>query len=331
MKELTGYTLDATFKSPDAPPVAKGPEINAATVDALRKKTDVKLTVDVAPGHARIAFASGALTLPVGAEIRGRSDHFGTVLVDPDGATYRVVEHSVLRALFDDRRLDVSPLSGAEVAPRGEGRRLGLKTRKVEVSTRAGKAAFEIAKLAEAGDGGVIVARVLASLLDVPPTTQIALDGEVPVRVELTWSTPSQQQGRGGIVFEVTGYVKRTDLGAREIGVPPPSAAFAPPALPARTTELFATAAELSALHTGAPADARATLTLINGTDELRFAWLDGIPIGWLAPRARADLANMHKGHYQLAWRSFLGDVADPVRTVEVPGAIDASGADAGP
>jgi hypothetical protein len=332
VKELPGYTLDATLKAPDSPPPAKGPEINAAALDALRKKTEAKLTVDVAPGRARILLVSGAFALPAGTEIRGRADHFGQVLVEPDGATYRVVEHGVLRALLDDRRLDVSPVSGAEVAPRGEGHRLGFKTRRVEVTTRAGKGVFEVARMPEAGDGGVVVSRALASLLDVPPTTQVALDGEVPLRVEITWATPSQQQGRGGLVFEVTNVVKRTDLSAREIAVPPPSASFAAPTLPARTLELFASPAELSLLHVGPPAaSARGTLTLMNGTDELRFAWLDGVAVGWLAPRARVDLSNLPKGHYALAWRSFLGGVADPVRVVEVPGAFDASGADAGP
>ena len=330
-KELPGWTFDATLRAPDAPPPSKGPEIAAAALDALRKKTDAKLTIDVAPGRARLAFTSGAFTLPAGTELRGRSDQFGTVLVDPDGGAYRIIEHGVLRALLDDRRLDVSPLSGAEVSPRGEGRRLGVKTRRVEVSTRAGKATFELARYAEIGEGGVVVARIFASLLDVPLTTQVALDGEVPVRVEIAWSTPSQQQGRGGVVFEVTSMTKRADLGAREVGVPPPGASFAT-GLPARASELFATPAEIAALHTGPPsAETRGTLTLVNGTDELRFAWLDGAPVAWLAPRARVDLPNLPKGRWSLAWRSLLGDVADPARAVDVPGAYDASGADAGP
>lgn len=331
-KELSGYTLAATLRAPDAPLPAKGPETSVATLDAIHKRTEAKLVLDVAPGRARLVLGSGAFPFPAGTELRGRTDQLGAVLVEPGGATYRVVEHGVLRALLDDRRLDASPVSGVEVAPRGEGWRFGGKTRRLEVTTRAGKGNFELAHLPEAGDGGMVIARALASLLDAPAATQIALDGEVPVRVEITWATPSQQQGRGGFVFEATSLTKRTDLGPRELAVPPPFASFAPRRLPVRAFELFATPAELAALHS-APASpgARGALTLINGTDELRFAWLEGVPIGWLAPRARVDLSNLPVGRYQLAWRSFLGDVADAARAVEVPGTCDASGADAGP
>lgn len=331
-KEFSGCTLEATLRAPDAPAPLKGPDIGVATLDALHKRTETKLMVDVAPGHARLLLASGAFPFPVGTELRGRTDQFGLVLVEPGGATYRVVEHGVLRALLDDRRLDASPMSGVEVAPRGEGWRLGGKTRRLEVTTRAGKGTFELLRVAEAGDGGMVIARALASLLDAPPGTQVALEGEVPVRVEIAWATPSQQQGRGGVVFEATSVTKRADLGARELAVPPPFASFAPRTLPARAFELFATPAELAALHV-APASpaARGALTLVNGTDELRFAWLEGVPIGWLAPRARVQLPNLPAGRYQLAWRSLLGDVADAARPVEVPGTADASGADAGP
>jgi hypothetical protein len=69
----------------------------------------------------------------------------------------------------------------------------------------------------------------------------------------------------------------------------------------------------------------------VNSTDELRFAWLDGVPVAWLAPGARETIATLLRGRYTLAWRTFLGDVADPVQTIVVPSTNDLGAPDAGP
>jgi hypothetical protein len=330
-KELIGYTLDAVFHPIDPPPAPKGPEIAQAALDSLRKKTEPRLTLDVGAGRLRAALVSPGFVLPAGTEIRARSDRFGQILVSPDGTNYRVLSPGVLRALLGERRLDVSPMSGAEVAPRGEGQRLGFKTRKVDVTTRAGKGSFELAKLADAGESGMVLARLLGSLLDAPPATTIAFDGEVPIRLELIWTT-GEKGPRAGLLFEVTNVVRRTDIAPRDLATPPYQASFIASSLPSHSAEMLASPADVSAIHNGPPnAEARGNLVLTNGTDVLRYAYLDGAPIAWLTPRARIELPNLVKGKYQLVWRSFLGDVVEPVRVVEVPGANDASGSDAGP
>ncbi len=335
VKELIGYTLDAVFRPIDPPAVPKGPDVVQAALDSIRKKTEPRLTLDVGAGRLRAALVSPGFVLPVGTEIRSRSDRFGQILVSPDATNYRVLSPGVLRALLGERRLDVSPMSGAEVAPRGEGQRLGFKTRKVDVTTRAGKGSFELAKLADAGESGMVLARLLGSLLDAPPATTIALEGEVPIRLELVWTT-GEKGARGGILFEVTSVVRRTDMPPRDLATPPIQASFIDSSLPSHAAEMLASTADIAAIHNG-PTNAaggiesRGNLVLTNGTDELRYAYLDGAPVAWLTPRARIELPNLAKGKYQLVWRSFLGDFVEPMRVVEAPGANDASGSDAGP
>lgn len=330
-KELIGYTLEAVFHPIDPPAVPKGPEIAQVALESLRKRTEPRLTLDVGAGRLRAALVSPGFVLPSGTEIRARSDRFGQILVSPDATNYRVLSPGVLRALLGERRLDVSPMSGAEVAPRGEGQRLGFKTRKVDVTTRAGKGSFELAKLADAGESGIVLARLLGSLLDAPPATTIALDGEVPIRLELIWTT-GEKGVHGGLLFEVTSVVRRTDIAPRDLATPPSQASFVDSSLPSHAAEMLAPPADLAAIHNGpVNVEARGSLVLTNGTDELRYAYLDGAPVCWLTPRARIELPSLVKGKYQLTWRSFLGDVVEPMRLVEVPGANDASGADAGP
>jgi hypothetical protein len=334
-KELVGYTLDAVIRPIDPPPVPKSPEIAQTALDALRKKTEPRLTLDVAAsplggGRLRAVLVSPGFVLPTGTEIRARSDRFGQLLVSPDGTNYRVLAPGVLRALIGERRLDVSPMSGAEVAPRGEGQRLGFKTRKVDLTTRAGKGSFELAKLADAGESGMVLSRLLGSLLDAPPATTIAADGEVPIRLELVWT--SEKGGHGGILFEVTTITRRTDMAPRDLAVPPWQASFIDSSLPSHASEMLASQADIAAIHNGpTTSESRGSLVFTNATDELRYAYLDGAPVAWLTPHARVELPNLVKGKYQLVWRSFLGDSVEPMRIVEVPGANDASGADAGP
>lgn len=330
-KNVPGCSLDAVLSPIEPPPPPRGADLAQPALDALRRKVEPHLRIDLGSGRLRVALASSGFVLPAGTEIRARADRYGQIVVAPDGAAYRVLAPSVLRALVGERRLDVSPLSGAEVAPRGEGSRLGARTRKVEVTTRAGKGSFELAKVPEAGDSGVVLARILASLLDAPPATTVALEGEVPVRLELVWTT-AEKGARGGILFEATSLTRRLDLAPKDLAVPPWGAVFTDAPLPAASSELFATPAEIAAIHNGPPgAEARGPLALANSTDQLRYAFLEGAPVAWLAPHARIELPHMPKGKYQVTWRSFLGDAVDPPHTVDVPGASDAAGADAGP
>ena len=198
-----------------------------------------------------------------------------------------------LRALFAERRADVSPLSLAEVAQRGEGAtRLGYRTRKVEVQGRAGRGVFEVVRLADLGDGGALFVRALLNLMSVAPQTMVVAADELPLHGELHW--PS----RGALFFDVTSIAKRNDLGASAMAVPPSFAAFTMGPLPPTAGEVRVDAKDLSGIHATTPESG--SLVLMNAHETPRFAWIDGAPIAWVAPEGRVELASLPRGRYQL-------------------------------
>src|SRR5579859_1972775 len=168
-KELGGYVMQAVVHTGEGPPAPKGPEVNAAAIEAARRKLEARLAVTVSQTRARIVLSGGWL-LPQDAELRARVDRYGHVLIVPGEEGYRVVEPGALRALLGERRLDVAPLSPAETTSTGEGaRRLNQRTRRVDIATRAAKATFELGTFRDAGDGGGLVCRALLDLVNVPP------------------------------------------------------------------------------------------------------------------------------------------------------------------
>jgi len=326
-RELGGYTMAATLHGADPPAPPRGPEYVASAVEVARKKTEPRLSLDLGSSRLRMVVASQGFVLPMGTELRARGDRYGHVVLAPDGANYRVAAPGALRALVGERRFDVAPLSPADVNGAGEGgRRLGYHTRKVEVVNRAARATFEIARVADAGDSGTLICRALLDMMNAPPSTPLCGVDEVPMFAELRWTT------RGAVVFTATAIVRRLDLPTSVLLAPPPTPTFATGPLPGQSSEILLTGAELHALRTGEHLpEGRPVLTLINPSDVLQFAWLDGVAVAWLAPSARVEIPALARGRAAVEWRTFLGDVVDPPRPVTLPGLSEPGGTDAAP
>jgi hypothetical protein len=320
-KDVAGYTIGVVLRLPDAPAVPAGPPINATAIDAMRKQNEPRFSIDLGSSRMRMRLVSSGFLLPRDSELRSRLDRYGHIFLTPDLASYRVLAPGSLRSLFGERRADVSPLSPAEVTSTGEGAtRLGYHTRHAEVQSRAGKGMFEIAKVPDLGDGGALLVRALLDLMNAPPQVSVVGLDELPVHAELHWST------RGALFFEVTSITKRNDLPAQDLTVPPVGAVFASGALPPVAGELRVDPKLLSTIHTGpmdlGPQAADVTsgsLTLVNGADTPRFAWIDGAPVAWVAADARLELSALPRGRYQLEWRTFLDDAGEPSKAVTVP------------
>jgi hypothetical protein len=320
-KDLAGYTIGVVLRLPDAPAVPTGPPINAQAIDAIRKKNEPRFTIDLTPSRMRMQLTSTGFLLPEDAELRARLDRYGHLFFMPGLATYRVLAPGSLRALFAERREDVSPLSPAEVTPTGDGAvRLGYHTRVARVQSRAGKGMFEIAKVPELGDGGVLLVRALLDLMNVPPQVSVVGIDELPLHAELHWST------RGALFFDVTSITKRTDIPAQTLAVPPSGSGFVTGALPAVAGELRVEPSDLPTLHTGpidlGPAAAGVTsgaLVLVNPADTPRMAWIDGAPVAWVASEGRLELSPLPRGRYRLEWRTFLDDAGEAAKTFTVP------------
>lgn len=325
----TSFALVAQLQALEPPAAVHGPELNAAAVDAKRKAQDLAFAIELAPARMRLVFGPGFI-IPAGIELRARRDYYGFLLLDRTGEAYRVLAPGALRALFGERRVDVSPLSTSGQTNAGEGtKRLGLRTRKVEITTRAAKATVELARVPELGEGGVLLARVILDLISAPPQTSLATTDEIPLHAELHWTT------HGGIVFDVTSLARRTDAPVATLLAPPPEASFRLAPLASVAGELVLTPTELAALHTGpvdlqSAAPAQGTLNVYNATDAPRVLWLDGVRVGWVAPDTRLSIPSLQRGHYQLESRTYLDDAAEPPRTVTAPGEVTIGGADAG-
>lgn len=333
-KEI-GYTIQAAFRAGDPPPMTRGPEVSTQGLEAARKKTEPRVEIELTATRARVVTATRGFVLPAETELRARSDRFGHIVLWPGGASYRTLSAGSLRSLLGERRFDVAPPSAVEVSPEGDGaRRLGLKTRRASVATRAAAAKFEIARVPDLGEGGALLCRMLLDLMSAPPGTALCGWEELPLHAELKWTS------QGSIAFDVLSLSRRNDMPSANLLVPPPTAAYsnAPPSSP--QAEVLLTNAELAALRT-APIDVPLAptppgqepptgLLLHNATDMVRFAWIDGVPVAWLAPGARVELKGIQRGRYQLQWRTFLGDAIDPQQVVTVPGTSTAGALDAG-
>jgi hypothetical protein len=337
---IAGYTLTAVLRPSDVPPPAKGAE--NAGLESARKKTETRLTIDLAPTHARVVLGPG-FVLPEKTELRQRIDRYGHVVFIPDEGVYRVAASGSLRAVLGERRLDAAPLGTPELTHNGEGvRRFGRPTHKVEVLTRAAKATFEIGHLADVGDGGALLCRSLLELMGAPPTTLLCGDGDVPLHAELHWTALDASPPKGGapppspalrtngrmagvLAFDVLSITHRTDLSATSLAVPPPQATFLEAPFRAEGAHLLLAKSDLSAFR---PAGVENTLTLVNSTDELRFVWLDGVSVAWVAPGGRIDVPGLVAGRYGLEWRTFMGDTIEPAETVTLPAKSDLGGSE---
>jgi hypothetical protein len=332
-KDLGGYAMLAVLHAGEGPP-AKGGEVNAQAIEAARRKLEARIAIQASQTRARFIL-SGGFVLPQGTELRARVDRYGHVVLLPGEDTYRLAEPGALRALLGERRLDVAPFSAAEVTSPGEGaRRLNLRTRRVDVSTRAAKATLELAAFRDAGDGGALVCRLLLDLVSAPPSTTPCATDEIPLHAELRWTT------HGALSFDVTSIARRVDLPVQELAAPPGTATFSSGPLPTSWGEPLLGKGDVAAFRNAPielPPQARdaqapapeSGLVLANSSDQLRVAWLDGVPVAWVAPGGRVPLPSLLRGRYVLQWRTFLGDAWEAPETVSVPG-LSEVGADAG-
>lgn len=334
-KEGVGYTLSAVFRQADLIGPPRANEINQAGLEAARKATELKLGIDLTASHLRLTFLGSGFVVPPDTELRARSDRYGHVLVWPGGATYRPLAPGALRALIGERRLDVAPITSADMVTRDEtGRRIGIRTHKVDITTRAAQGSFEVGKLEGAAEGGVLLCRVLLDLMNAPPSTPLCALDELPVRAELKWTN------RGSLVFELTGALKKADMPVAPMLVPPSNASFASAPLPVSGVSPMLTQAELGALRlqevdvpspASGPVPQGDTLLVVNSTLELRVLYLDGVPVAWAAPNARGEIHGLKRGKYVAQWRTFLGDAIEQPIAQIVPGTAQVGGApDAG-
>jgi hypothetical protein len=277
-------------------------------------------------GRMRVTFDSRALPLGQGTEIRARSDFYGHLLVWPNGSRYRVLPPGAVRTLLGERRVDAVPLVRPQISGKGEGlRRIGLSTRRWDLSTPTGKLSLEQAKIAAAGEGGVLLCRLLAEIIAIDPSAAPCNSDDVPLVAHFQWPDG------GSVAFEVTRVAERVEFSAEQRLVPPSGGEFTPASLPpaVRQRVLDARRARCSP-----PTSSRCPwrscagrvdegLVLYNGTDTIRYAFVDGVPLAWVAPNHDQRVSGLQRGRYIIQWRTFLGDAVDAPVIVELPARVE--------
>ena len=327
-REVPGLSLEAVFRWKDVPAPPKSPEVSAEGIREAQKLTALTWTIDLADaGRMRIEFTSRALPLPAHAEIRARADRYGNLVLWPMVTEYRVILPGALRTVVGERRVDVTPLAAGTVKAQGEGRRLGLVTRKVELGSSLGTLKLELGKAPEVGEGGQLLCRVLVELDGIDPKSPVCQPGEVPLSAIYTWSGGDPAKPGNGVTFEVTALTKRTDVALNGMLTPPPGAAFAATGLPAVPHGIFLSKDELTAFRTGPlplppPTDASAPgegFVAVNHSDTLAYLLLDGVPVVAVPPGSDRYVIGPLRGHYVAQWRTFLGEKVYPSQLVEMP------------
>ncbi len=316
------YALFATFRVTDVPGVTKAPEVSQAGLDLLRKKGEARASIELGAARMRVILQGRGFATPSDAELRARFDAYGFALLLPPANAYRVLPPGALRALVSERRTDVSPTGPAEVTPQGEaGRRFGQRVHKVKVVTRVGRAVFDVARVPDVGDGGLLLGRMLLDLLSAAPSTVLSAEGDVPIHAEYTWA------GGGGLVFDVAQLARKVE--PTSLSLPPPGVSFVTDPIPAPAFEQIATRDELAAIRTGPvelPPGPRAVeegLSIANHTEESRLLLLDGAVVARVGPHGRGVVEGLHRGRYHATWRTVLGDVPQEITPVTVPGKLD--------
>lgn len=332
-KEGTGVTLEGAFKWLDVPGPNATPELSNDALKKAREKTALRVSVDLAPiGRMRFAFASPAFPVPQNTELRAHSDHYGHVLVWPDGNAYRALRSGTLRALFSERRADALPLTRVSAERRGKGQLLGLETTKLEIRAPLGDVTLESGNVPGLGRAGDLLCRLILDLVAVDPASKICDEGLTPLKAELRWP-------KGGkLGFEISAVVRKAELPFGQLFVPPAGASFRPGELPPQAAGVFLTRDDLAAFHTKAattePAGESAPgegLLAVNKSDTIRYVLIDGVAVAWVRPQSEQLLIGPLPGRYSVSWRDFLGSSLEPPQVVSLPARVSVGGSpDAG-
>jgi hypothetical protein len=332
-RELVGVVLQAGWLWRDVPKPVEAPHVSEEGIAAAREASSLSWRVEITDnGRLRAVFDSVALPLPAGAQLMARADRYGSFVLWPNGNRFRGIAPGALRTTLGERRVDVTPLSTGKVEEKGEGSRLELPTRKVQLSSPLGRVDLETAKIPEAGRGAPLLCRMMAEIVGVHPSTPACVSPEVVLRADVSWT-----EG-GGVGFEVTSITRRNDLAAADFLVPPPGARYTSSGLPASPAGIFFNRAQLAALRNeaeappsppqpGAPGEG---FTASNQSDRLLYLLVDGVPVVAPPPWAERYVIGPRHGRYRVQWRTFLGDLVAPAQEVSLPARIVYGAADAG-
>ena len=325
--EVSGLTLTARLRWPDAAPAPRVPEQNADGVQRARDATGFDVVIDLAGGRMRFAIASRAFTLPAGSELHARDDLYGLSLLWPNRTTYTVLAPGALRSVLAQQRADIVPLVRGRVTALPFGSLFALTTERVELSTPTGKLELEQARgpsplpANAIWASGASLCRLLTELVGASATTGACRADLVPVRAVYTW--PNGEH----FSFEAARLLRKSDLDPSTLAMPPAGAEFRQSELPPPPPTALLSDNELSELRLRPtarterpdPSAPKTGLLLVNHGESLRYVSVDGAPAARLPPGAEQLLLGLRAGKYQVVARDFFSGEDPLSKSVEVP------------
>lgn len=276
-----------------------------------RDRGDFALRLDTTSTRLRIVLGSDAFVLPAKSELRSRPDYRGQLLFWPGQKKYRVVPEGALRALFAERRVDVSPVVAASVSERGEGHYLGRRVERTELVTPTGKLVLEQFRAPTLGAGGLLLCRFVLELVSASAETPACARGLVPLRASATW--PSGKT----FTFRVLSFGERPEATVEDFLTPPDAATLTSGELPQSAGLLLP--AELQAqLKPAGPAGASPRLeheappaqglVVQNRSTAVTYLWIGGLPVAWSPAFTSVHLDGLKAGRYAVEFSDFFGD-----------------------
>jgi hypothetical protein len=329
--------------------------------DGLRKKLEQRARVVLTPTRLSLSL-EGAVVPEVGSQLRARVDLLGFLVLPKAESHYQVLAPNALRSWLDDGRFDAASPVASEAREGGNlGRKLGYKTRTIELITARGRATIELALVQDSGHGGALLCRVVGELIGTPSLSECGMD-EVPVRAEVHWAHKSDSKVRGASLapggnsapgssqatnnsgasataatataattaaasYSTSGFLIDVQKLERrtdlvDLASPPPMLVLHRPS--AFRHHFFLGAGELADVRPGTRESG--TLLIENQTAETRMIWLDGLPLLAMEPNSTTALDHLPKGKYPSSTSTFLGDEMMTHGSVEVPGRLTLKG-----
>jgi len=182
--------LRARFQWADLPATGQVRELQDASLERIQRRTVLSMGLTLRhAGQMLLRFDSAGFMFPDQSEIRARQDLLGHILVWPKGSAYRTLPLGSLRAVFLERRVDVTPLMPPELRKMGQSRLLEHEVEEVELGTSQGKLALSLAAFPGFEGGGQLAflveklkrqSDVGAAPFQVPPSEARFLLGDWP-------------------------------------------------------------------------------------------------------------------------------------------------------
>lgn len=307
-----GVQLEAEFTWPGRTRAAQLYGLEPDEVTQLRASLARSLTIELTTtDRMRLQLASNGFPFPESTSFLARRDREGYLLLWPDETTFRIVPSSALRALFRERRLDVTPTLAASVEVAKKGSRFELPTEVLKVQTAHGELDLEQGRAAGLGASGGLLCGFLLEFI-AASTEGVCRDDAVPLRAHFKFN-PS-----GELTFSVKTLKRREDSASLPVLVPPPGAQLVRSGLPEREVGLLG-GARRSALKPES-ADPVVALSLQNPGPLAGYVLIDDTPIAYLGPRAVARLDGFRRGDYPISSLSWFGEPLEPPTPTPLPG-----------